>query len=538
MATSEARARGLPVAARGRRGRRAPPALLAAGLAVAALVLLPLGYLLIVVGSEGSAALEELGSERALRLLARSTALAAAVTASAIALSLPLSWLCVRTDLPGRRVWSVLCLLPLVIPSYIGAYLLVSALGPRGELARLLEGPLGIERLPSLYGFTGAWIALTLATFPLVLLPLMTMLRRLDPSLEEAARGMGSSGLRTYRQIVAPQLMPAVGAGGLLVALYVLSDFGAVSIMRFDSFTRVIYTSRASFDRTGTAALAMMLVAVTLVVLWLEGRTRRRAEVFARGAPGAARVQQRVRLGRWRWPALGFCATVIGFALALPVGMLALWTTRALAGDVEWSSIATAAGNSLLAALLAAAAAALCAIPVALLAARHRGRASRAVELSSYAGHALPGIVVALALVFFGTRVAVGLYQTLAMLVFALVVLFLPLAVGALRASLLQVPPRMEEAGRSLGRGPLAVFATVTAPLARGGLLAGAALVFLTAVKELPATLLLSPIGFDTLAANIWRTTTANAFERGAVPSLVLLAVSAVPLAILAARDR
>ncbi|MBA3329203.1 MAG: iron ABC transporter permease, partial [Solirubrobacterales bacterium] len=177
--------------------------------------------------------------------------------------------------------------------------------------------------------------------------------------------------------------------------------------------------------------------------------------------------------------------------------------------------------------------------PVALLAARHpRARVSRVIESASYAGHALPGIVVALALVFFGTRAVIGLYQTLAMLVIALVVLFLPQAVGAARASLLQVPPRMEEAARSLGRSPLAVFATVTAPLARGGVLAGAALVFLTAVKELPATLILAPIGFDTLATEIWQETGVGSYEAGAIPSLVLLAVSAVPLALLAARDR
>jgi iron(III) transport system permease protein len=124
------------------------------------------------------------------------------------------------------------------------------------------------------------------------------------------------------------------------------------------------------------------------------------------------------------------------------------------------------------------------------------------------------------------------------MLVFALVVLFLPLAVGAARTSLLQVPPRMEEAGRSLGRGPVGVFATITAPLSRGGVLAGAALVFLTAVKELPATVVLAPIGFNTLATDVWQATNLGSFERGAVPSLVLLAVSAVPLAILVTRDR
>ncbi|HEV2075163.1 MAG TPA: ABC transporter permease subunit, partial [Thermoleophilaceae bacterium] len=192
---------------------------------------------------------------------------------------------------------------------------------------------------------------------------------------------------------------------------------------------------------------------------------------------------------------------------------------------------------SLTAAGLAAVVAGTAAVAVALLATRHPGRLARLVERLSYSGYALPGIVVALALVFFGTRVAVPLYQTLAMLVFALAVLFLPLAIGATRAALLQVSPRVEEAARGLGRRPLGVLATVTAPLAASGVLAGAALVLLTALKELPATLILSPIGFDTLATRIWHETSVGFYERAAFPSLALLLVSAVPLYVLSARD-
>lgn len=500
---------------------------------VAAGALLPIGYLLYTVAGEGSVATDQILSDRALQLLLRSCGLAAAVTAASVAIALPLSWLCVRTDLPGRRLWTVLTALPLVIPSYIGAYLFISAVGPRGELA----GWLGVH-FPSIYGFFGAWLVLTLFCFPLVLLPLSAVLRRLDPGLEEAARSLGRSPWATYRTVVLPQLAPAIAAGGLLVALYVLSDFGAVSLMRFDSFTRSIYVSyRSSFDRVGAASLATVLVAVTLVVLWLETRTRRAATAYGRGGT-TARAASRVPLGRWRWPALAFCAFVVLIALVLPVGMLAYWSQQSLSSGVDTDRLLDLAWHSLEASLLAAAAAAACAVPVALLATRHAGRAARLIEGASYSGHALPGIVVALALVFFGTRAVFELYQTLAMLVIALVVLFLPQAVGAARAALLQVPPRLEEAGRSLGRSPVRVFVTVTAPLARGGVLAGAALVFLTAIKELPATLILAPIGFETLATDIWQTTTVGSYEGAAVPSLVLLGVSAIPLAILASRDR
>jgi iron(III) transport system permease protein len=307
--------------------------------------------------------------------------------------------------------------------------------------------------------------------------------------------------------------------------------------MRFDSFTTSIYTLyRASFDRVGAASLATLLTALMLVVLWLESRMRR-SEALYRSAPGTAREIRLVPLGRWRWPALAFCSGIAGLALVLPTAVLGYWSLQSVAGEVDWGEVLAAAGHSLLAAGLAALISGLCAIPIAVLAVRFRSPFSSLVERSSYTGHALPGIVVALALVFFGTRVVPDLYQTLAMLVFAFVVLFLPLAVGVARASLLQVSPRVEEAARSLGRSPFAVLRTITVPLISPGLLAGVALVFLTAVKELPATLILAPIGFETLATEIWKATSVGFFERGAVPSLILLAISAAPLYLLTERD-
>jgi len=503
---------------------------------VAVAAALPLAYLVLIVAGSADTALETIWRERTAVLVARSIALTVAVTATAIAIAVPLAWFTVRTDLPGRRLWTVLAALPLVIPSYIGAYAFLSATGPQGLLQDLVQ-PLGIGSLPSITGFFGAWLTLTLFTYPLLLLPVRASLRRLDPELEEAALAMGRSQAGVFRTIVVPQLVPAIGAGSLLVALYVLSDFGAVSIMRFDSFTTSIYTLyKASFDRIGAASLAALLVALMLVLLWLEARTRRR-EALYRSAPGSARTMRQVNLGRWRWPALGFCGAVATLALLIPVAVLVYWSLQSFAGSVDWPAVAAATGNSLIASGLAATAAALCAVPIAVLAVRFRGPFAMAVERLSYTGHALPGIVVALALVFFGTRVVIGLYQSLAMLVFAFVVLFLPLALGIARASMLQVSPRVEEAARSMGRSQWSVLRTVTAPLIAPGVLAGAALVFLTAIKELPATLILAPIGFETLATEIWGATSVGFFERGAVPALVLLAVSAVPLYLLTARE-
>lgn len=514
-----------------RRGRLlsqgTPAPLLLAAVLCAAAVALPLLYLVVVIAGNPDAAWQALWRPRTAELAARSLLLAAAVSLTSSVLAVTLAWLTARTDLPGRRVWTVLCVLPFVVPSYIGAYLFVSALGPGGLLVRV----------DWIYGFTGAWLVLTLFTYPLVLLPVRAALRKLDPALEEAASGMGRRPFAVFTTVTLPQLTPAIGAGALLAALYTLSDFGAVSILRFDSFTRVIFQSyRASFDRTSAAALAAVLVVLMFVLFFAEARIRARRS-DARRAPGTARPPVPVALGRWKLPALAFCTTIVFVGLVIPVVTLLVWSSRAVAGDPDWARFAAAAGNSVLTAGLAGLAAIAVALPVALLSARHPGRATRSIEAISSSGYVLPGIVVALSLVFLGTRAAPWAYQTLLLVIFALVVHYLPLALGAMRTSLLQVPPSVEEAARSAGRGPVNVWATITAPLAMGGTLAGGALVFIATIKELPTLILLAPTGFETLATVIWQRTNASAFEGGAIPALVLLAVSAPLLYLLVGRD-
>jgi iron(III) transport system permease protein len=516
-----------------RGGRRPPWPLLGFGMLVGLGAVLPAAYLLIIVAEELGPALEVAVETETLLVVARTLALAAAVTATAIAIALPIGWLTVRTDLPAKRLWATLCTLPLVIPSYVGAYLFVAALGPSG----MLQDALGVESIPSIYGFFGAWMVLSLFTYPLVLLPVRSTLRRLDPQLEDAARAMGRGPAETFRTVVLPQLWPALAAGGLLVALYVMSDFGAVSIMRFDSFTSEIYIAyKSSFDRTAAAGLGAVLVLLMLVLLWVNSRIRN-SKALHRLGPGAARPPRPYPLGRWRWPALGFCSAVVLVALVLPVGVLVYWSTKGISSGSTSVELAGAlAANSLMTASFAALAGGLCALVIAVLVGRYPGALTRTLERFSHAGYALPGIVVALALVFFATRVVAPAYQTLALLVFALTVHYLPLAVGPISTSLAQVSPRVEEAARGLGRRPLEVFRTITAPLVRGGILAGAALVFLHAAKELPATLILAPIGFETLATEIWQQTSFGFYEASAIPSLVLLAIAAPPLYLLSER--
>jgi iron(III) transport system permease protein len=509
---------------------------LCAGLAAAAL-LLPTLYLAVRALAASDAALETLARPRTWETVARSAWLALAVAGASALIAVPLAWLTVRTDLPLRRLWAVLTPLPLVIPSYVGAYLFASALGPRGLLQQLLEAPLGVSRLPSIYGFGGALLTLTLLTYPYLLLSVRAALQRMDPALEEASRSLGHGGWATFRRVTLPHLRPAIGAGGLLVALYALRDFGAVALMRYDTFTRVIYVQYRSFDRSQAALFALLLVAMTLVLLWLEARTRGRAS-YHRSGPGAARPSTVVPLGRWRWPALLFCAAVVSLSLLLPAAVLAYWLARGIAAGESLSALGPALWGSLTASGVGALATVLAALPVAVLVVRRPGLLTRLIERLTYSSYALPGIAVALALVFFGVNYARPFYQTFAMLILAYGVLFLPQAVGALRAALLQVHPSLEESARSLGRGPAQVFLTVTAPLIRPGVVAGASLVFLTAMKELPATLLLAPLGTKTLATDVWSAVSEAFFARAAAPALLIVLLSSVPMALLTLREQ
>jgi iron(III) transport system permease protein len=459
-------------------------------------------------------------------VLGRSLLLAATVTTATFAIGVPLAWLTARTDLPGRRAWAILVVLPLVIPSYVGGYAVVAAFGPRGALQSLLE-PIGIERLPEIYGFPGAALALTLFSFPYVVLSVRGALLRIDPAFEEVSRSLGRGSWRTFVSVTLPQLRPAITAGALLVALYALADFGAVSLLQFDSFTRAIFVQyRASFDPTLAAVLALVLVACTGALLAAELRLRGQAR-YHRSGSGTARPPRIVRLGAWRWPAFALVALVVGLALAVPLATISYWLLRGLNAGEPVGFVIDAALNSVLASSLAALLAVLASIPVAVLVVRHRGVVAALVERATYAGFALPGIVVGLAFVFFGARYLSAMYQTVPMLLVAYLVRFAPEAVGTTRAALLQVSPRIEEVARTLGRSPGRVLREVTLPIIQPGLLAGAALVFLTAMKELPTTILLAPTGFDTLAVRIWSATSDGFFARAAPPALLMVLVAA-----------
>jgi iron(III) transport system permease protein len=492
----------------------------------------PLAYLAVRTWDEGEA-MEILGDRALLAPLARSLLLAGTVALAAAAAGTLAAWLVTRTDLPGRRVLRLLLPLPLVLPSFIGAFALIAAFARGGLVDRILE-PLGISGVLAVDGYAGAFTVLTLLTYPYVYLPVAARLRQLPAATEESARLLGRSPLHVFASVVLPQARAAIGAGALLVFLYVLSDFGAVQLLRYDTLTRAIYANRLIDPPVAaTLSLALALLAILVVVGQRALAPAGRPDPRRQGRPLI------VALGRWRVAATAFVAALLGLALAAPIAVLAYWAVRGAGegSDRPTSLVANPdrliepAVNTTLASGMAALVAVALVLPAAYLATRHRGRLGGAADALITGGFAVPGIVVALALAFWtlNSPGAFGaLYQTLPLLVGAYALHFGALALGPARVAVTSVPTRLDDAARTLGRGRLSRLATIDLPLMTPGLAAGAGLVLLSAMKELPVTLLLAPAGFPTLATRIWSAAEDAFWADASIGALVLVALSGV----------
>lgn len=518
-----------------RRRRKAPlPLWLLAG-ALVLPALIPIAYLVWAVVRPGGIDAGGIPAGRLLELFGSTARLMVAVTVTTSVLGAATAWLTTRTDLKGARLWSTLLTLPLVIPSYVGALAFLGLSGNEGLLSKLLVAA-GLERLPVFSGFWAAWAALSLWNFSYVHLLAVPALRRMDPALEEAARGLGASRWRTFFTVVVPQLRPALLSGVLLVGLYVLSDFGAVSLLRYETFTRAIFTQfRGRLDVTPALFLSGVLVLVALVVVWAEQRARGRAALYAHKPP---RRPVMVPLNGWRRAgAYTFLGTVVAAALVFPLLTLAWWAVRGLSLGSPVGPVLGDLTRSAMVSSLAAVVTVAAAVPVAVLTVRFAGRATRALESVAWSTYSLPHLAVGLGFLVVAVRFVPPLYQSVLLLVVAYVAMFLPQAMSAAQTGLRQVGPSLEEASRSLGIGPVGTLWRVTLPLLGRSLLAGGGIVFLSAMKELPATLLLRPTGFETLAVHVWSASSELFYTDASVAALVLVAISAVPLYLLVARD-
>lgn len=427
------------------------------------------------------------------------------------------AWLVERTDLPARRLWHVLLVAPLAVPAFVNSFGWVS-------LTHRVEG------------YAGALLIVTLSYYPLVYLPVAAMLRGLDPALEETAQSLGLGTRTTFLRVVLPQLRPALLGGGLLVGIHLLAEFGALQMLRFPTFTTAIYDQyRSSFNGPAANMIACVLVVSCLLLLLAELRLRGHQR-YSRLGSGAPRPATRRRLGRRTGAALAALTALVVLALGVPLGSLMHWLIVGSSTAFPLGSLASATATSLGLATAAAAVTTALAIPVAWLAVRHRSAVSTILERSTYFGNALPGIVVALALVTVSIRYVQPAYQTTLLLLAAYAIMFLPRAVVTLRAAFAQAPPLLDDVAHSLGSFPLATMRRVTLPIIAPGLGAGAALVFLAVVTELTATLLLAPIGTATLATEFW-SNSYNVAYGAAAPYAALMILISAPATFLLSRQ-
>ncbi|KAB1087953.1 iron ABC transporter permease [Neorhizobium galegae] len=481
---------------------------------VALLALLPLGFVLwaaMVTGWEMAS--QMIFRSRVGELLANTVLLVIFTIPICAVLGVSLAWLTERSDLPGARFWSWLCVTPLAVPAFVHSYAWIG-LWP------------GFNGLPA-----GVAISVV-AYFPFLYLPLSAAFRLLDPALEDQAASLGLAPFAVFRRVVLPQLRLALCGGALLVGLHLLAEYGLFAMIRFDTFTTAIIDQfQSTYNGVAAYMLALVLVLCCFVLLGLEASLRGRSR-YARLGSGVARRPKVARLGKWKYAALLVPAVTAAFALGIPVLTLGRWLIAGGAGVWRIDEVGLALWQTLAICMIGGIATTAAAVPIAWLSVRRPTRASRFLEGCYYLASSMPGVVVALALVTITVRTMLPLYQSVATIVLAYVVMFLPRALVSLRASIAQVPVEIEQAAASLGRSPGNALLATTIRLAAPGAAAGVALSSLGIMNELTATQMLAPNGTRTLAMAFWALTGEIDYA-GAAPYAVLMVAFSLPLTFL-----
>jgi iron(III) transport system permease protein len=499
----------------------------------AAAVLLPLGYLVVrSLGADPQQVAHTVFRRRSLDQLSNTLLLAAAVVGVTTLTALPAAWLTSRSDLPVRRFFALALVLPLAIPGYLMAYALLSLGGDYGVVFHLTGT--GVSRLR---GFVGAVVALSVYNFPYMLLNLRAGLSGYDTSLEEVARSLGHRPARVFFSVVLPQLAPSLLAGALLVSLHVITDFGVVSLMGYETFSYALYYAyESAYGTTGAAPIALMMIALAGLFIVAEVMLLRRV-VLTRAGAGQARRVASIRLRYWKGPAVLFLSVLLLIGVALPALTIVYWAFRADIGT-QLKPLSSAVVDSLKVSVPAAVAATLLALPIATMARRYPSRTSVTLERLSFLGYATPSLAFALGLLVVTLHLAPGLRHSAFVLVYAYSLHFLAEAVGPVRAGLFQANPRLEEASRALGHSQASTFARVTLPLLRPAVIVSLSLVFLSSMKELPLTMLLAPLGFETLSMNIWQYTENATYAPAAPYALCVLGIASLFVGVLLYHER
>ncbi|WP_027896486.1 ABC transporter permease [Zestomonas thermotolerans] len=511
---------------------------------VAALVLLPLSVLLLSWGSVDTEIWAHLWDTQLPRLLGNTLVLVAGVGVGVVLLGVSLAWLTSLCEFPGRRWLDWALMLPFAIPAYVLAFVFVGLLdfaGPVQSLAREWFGT-GL-RFPRVRSTGGVIVVLVLVFYPYVYLLARSAFLAQGKGLMEAARVLGQTPWQAFWRVALPMARPAIGAGLALALMETLADFGAVAVFNFDTFTTAIYKTWYGFYSLSSATqLASLLLLAVMLVLYGE----RRARGISR--PSSERPRGRVlyQLHGWKAAAASaWCGLVFLCAFVIPVLQLLVWFWQRGRFDLDERYLSLILHTLSLGGL-----AALITVAVAMLLAFARRLAPTrpirsAVGLANL-GYALPGSVLAvsimLAFSFLDRHLVIPLSAwlggagkplllgSLFALLLAYLVRFLAVAYGPLESSLARIRPSLPEASRSLGVGGPRLFFSVYLPLLLPGTLSAALLVFVDVLKEMPATLLMRPFGWDTLAVRVFEMTSEGEWARAALPALTLVLVGLLPV--------
>ncbi len=500
---------------------------------VALLAAIPL---LFVVFKSSELAVSKWGllwQNRVPELLANTLSLSSLVAIGCLLLGVSAAWLVARRDFKGRRVVSWLLILPLAIPTYVFAHIYTVLTADEGWIGQIWLALFGSSL--DIYNIWGTAFVLTLAGFSYVFLLVRVAFLDANQSLEEAARIQGAKPFSVFWHVSLPLIRPAMAAAIALVVLHTLSDFGAVSMLRFQTFTLSIYLQMSGrLDYEAAAGLSLVLVGLSLTFMILERFFRRRARYFGNAqsrhiALRQANTKELVII--WIWLGL-----ICLFAFLLPMLWMLQWSIEAVSSNAIDQRFWGYTFNSVLVGALAASVAIIIALPIGLFHTRVKSWLSSTCLHISSVGFVLPGPVVALGIISFALFAIPALYGGLMLLVLALVIRFLPLAVQSQEAAMQQLTPSVEQAGRVLGAGPIENLRRVILPMIRGGMASAWVLVFIDAIKELPATLLLRPVGFDTLPVRIWIEASEEMLELAA-PAALIIVIATLPAIWLMARN-
>lgn len=454
---------------------------------------------------------------RMAELLANTMLLMVCVTVGAISLGTLCAFLLERYRFWGKSFFQVAMSLPLCIPAFVSCFTWIS-------LTFRVEG------------FWGTIGILTLSSFPLAYLPVAATLKRLDRALEEVSFSLGKSAAYTFWHAVFPQLKPAIGSSLLLIALHMLVEFGAVSILNYQTFTTAIFQEyEMSFNNSTAALLSAVLMAICALIVFGEIGFRGKQTLYHSGK-GVVRPYPVKQLSKGKqWLAVSFFSTLFILSIGVPVTMLIYWLIvgNSRQKAVDFSEFFAAFSHSLIISGLGALLTVICALPLVWAAVRYRSRLTVWIDRLPYLLHAVPGLVIALSLVYFTINYANALYQTFLVVVVAYFMLYLPMAQTTLRASLEQLSDNMEKVGQSLGRSHFYIFRTLTLPAMLPGIAAAFALVFLNLMKELTATLLLTPNDIKTLSTAVWEYTSDAQYAAATPYALMLVLFSGVPVFLL-----